>query len=324
MTAFILKALLAIAVVWPAFTFRASADQAQRNRPNLEGSWNSATATPLERPAQLQDKPFFTPAEAADWERQYAERNAEPSAEAAAKSKGTGTYNTFFREYGTRVVKTLRTSIVTEPPDGRIPPLTPAAEAIRRERVDRIRKMAHPEDLGLQDQCLTFLSSGPPLLPYTYNSNYQIVQTANVVLVHSEMLSEARLIYLDGRPHPPPSVRQWSGHSIGRWEGNTLVVDSTNFNDGRGFYGDAGGNFACDRNLRLVERFSLLDGDTLLYQFEIDDPTAYTRPWKGELTMARTDQRIYEFACHEANYSLENMLRGQRATERKPGGARQR
>ena len=295
-------------------------------RPNLEGTWNSATTTPLERPAQLKDKPFFTPKEAAEWERQYAERNAEPTPEALAKSKGsgTGTYNTFFREYGTRVVKTLRTSIITEPADGRIPPLTPAAEAIRRDRVERIGKMAHPEDLGLQDQCLTFLSSGPPLLPYTYNSNYQIVQTDKVVLVHAEMLAEARLIYLDGRPHPPSSIQQWSGHSVGRWEGNTLVVDTTNFNDGRGFYGDAGGNFAWDRHLHLIERFSLMDRDTLLYQFEIDNPTAYTRPWKGELTMTRTGDRIYEFACHEANYSLENMLRGQRATEGKPVGARKR
>jgi hypothetical protein len=303
----------ALLVAFPAMVVA----QRPAPRPSLEGVWNSATATPLERPPHLKDKPFFTPQEAADWERQYAERNAEPTPEARAQSKGTGTYNTFFREYGTRVVKTLRTSIVTEPADGRIPPLTPAAEAIRRRRVDEIRRMDHPEGLGLQDQCLTFLSSGPPHLPYTYNSNYQIVQTGSVILVHSEMLSEARHIYLDGRPHPPRRIQHWSGHSVGRWEGDTLVVDSTNFNDGRGFYGDAGGNFAWDRHLHLIERFSLLDPDTLLYQFEIDNPSAYTRPWKGELTMTRTDQRIYEFACHEANYSLENMLRGQRATERK-------
>ena len=313
---------LRLLVVLSAFALRASADQQNFKRPNLESTWNSATATPLERPAQLKDKPFFTPKEAAEWERQYAERNAEPTPEALAKSKGTGTYNTFFREYGTRVVKTLRTSIVTEPANGRIPPLTQAAEAIRRGRVERIRKMEHPEDLGLQDQCLTFLSSGPPLLPYTYNSNYQIVQTDQLILVHAEMLPEARLIYLDGRPHPPQSVRLWTGHSVGRWEGNTLIVDTTNFNDGRGFYGDAGGNFVWDRNLHLIERFRLMDRDTLLYQFEIHNPTAYTRPWKGELTMTRTDQRIYEFACHEANYSLENMLRGQRALERKPGGGK--
>jgi hypothetical protein len=313
---FCVRVAVAVIVV-PAVLFA----QRTAQQPNLEGIWNSATATPLERPAQLKDTPFFTPAEAAEWERQYAERNAEPPPDARTQSKGTGTYNTFFREYGTRVVKTLRTSIVTEPADGRIPPLTPAAEALRRRRVDEIRKIEHPEGLGLQDQCLTFLSSGPPHLPYTYNSNYQIVQTDKVIVIHSEMLSEARHIYLDGRPHPPPSIRQWSGHSLGRWDGNVLVVDTTNFNDGRGFYGDAGGNFAWDRNLHLIERLSLLDANTLLYQFEIDNPTAYTRPWKGELTMDRTDGRIYEFACHEANYSLENMLRGQRAVERKTGGA---
>ena len=314
----VLLRLAAVVCALPAIVFA----QRPASRPNLEGVWNSATATPLERPAQLKDKAFFTPKEAAEWERQYAERNAEPTAAALAKSTGTGTYNTFFREYGTRVVKTLRTSIVTEPADGRIPPFTPAAEAIRRERVEGIKKMEHPEELGLQDQCLTFLSSGPPLLPYTYNSNYQIVQSEKVIVLHAEMLAEARLIYLDGRPHPPPGIQQGSGHAIGRWEGNTLVVDSTNFNDRRGYYGDAGGNFAWDRHLHLIERFSLLDRDTLLYQFEIDNPTAYTRSWKGELTMSRTDQRIYEFACHEANYSLENMLRGQRATERKSGDKR--
>jgi hypothetical protein len=131
------------------------------------------------------------------------------------------------------------------------------------------------------------------------------------------MIHDARIIPTDGRPHLPKHVRQWMGDSVGRWEGNTLIVDTTNFVGGSGFYGDAGGNFAFDENLHVVERFSLFDADTLLYQFEIDDPTAYTRPWKGELTMTRSNERLYEFACHEANYSLDNMLRGTRATERK-------
>jgi hypothetical protein len=292
------------------------------DRPNLEGMWNSATATPLERPAQLKNKAFFTPREAAEWEREYAERTAEPTAEALKKSKGTGTYNTFYREWGTRVVKTLRTSIITEPADGRIPALTPAADAIKRQRLEGIRKGEHPEALGLQDQCLSFLTAGPPLLPYSYNSNYQIVQTEAAIVVHAEMIHDARIIHLDGRPHLPSSIRQWNGDSIGRWEGDTLVVDTTNFNDAGGFYGDAGGNFGWDRNLHLIERFRLLDRDTLLYQFEVDNPTAFTRPWKGELTMVRTDDRIYEFACHEANYSLENMLRGYRASEGRAVGPR--
>lgn len=286
-------------------------------RPSLEGTWNSATVTPLERPAALKDKPFFTPQEAAAYEREFAERNAEPTPEQLAKSKGTGTYNVFYREWGTRVVKTLRTSIITEPADGRIPPLTPAAEQFRRGRLARLKLAENPEDLGLQDQCLAFLTAGPPMLPYSYNSNYQIVQTGKTILVHAEMIHDARIIYLDGRPHALANRRSSLGDSIGRWEGDTLVVDTTNFSDAIGYYGDAGGNFGWDRHLQLIERFRLLDPDTLLYQFEVDNPTAYTRPWKGELTLARSNERVYEFACHEGNYSLENMLRGYRASERK-------
>ena len=286
----------------------------------FEGMWNSATATPLERPRQFKDKPFFTAAEAAEWERQVAVRNEEPSPQAATTGTGTGTYNTFYREFGTRTVKTLRTSIVTDPPDGRIPALTAAAAEVGRRRLERMKAAENPEDLGLQDQCLTFLTAGPPMLPYSYNSNYQIVVTRDAVVVHAEMIHDARIIHLDGRPHLPPSVRQWMGDSIGHWEGNTLVVDTTNFKDGSGFYGDAGGNFGWDENLHLVERFSLFDADTLLYQFEIDNPTAFTRPWKGELTMTRSTENIYEFACHEGNYSLENMMRGYRAAERKGVG----
>lgn len=289
-------------------------------QPNFEGVWNSATATPLERPAELKDKPFFTPDEAARWEREFAERNEEPSPEAAAKRTGTGTYNTVYREFGTRVVKTLRTSIITEPADGRIPALTPAAADVSRRRLEGLKTFENPEALGLQDQCLAFLTAGPPMLPYSYNSNYQIVQTRDAVLVHAEMIHDARIIHLDGRPHRPSNMRSSMGDSIGRWEGDTLVVDSTNFDAGGGFYGDAGGNFGWDRNLHIIERFRFFDANTLLYQFEIDNPTAFTRPWKGELTMVRSTERIYEYACHEANYSLTNMLRGYRAVERRPGG----
>jgi hypothetical protein len=306
--------LAALLLVLPALV--AGQDARRGGPPRLEGTWNSATVTPLERPPQLRDKAFFTPEEAAVWERQVAERNAEPAPEAAARSKGTGTYNTFFREFGTRTVKTLRTSIVIDPPDGRIPALTPAAAEVKRRRIERQKLFENPEELGLQDRCLAFLTAGPPMLPYSYNSNYQIVQTREALVVHAEMIHDARIIHLDGRPHPPPAVRLWMGDSIGHWEGGTLVVDTTNFNDGGGFYGDAGGNFGWDGNLHLIERFSLMDGDTLLYQFEIDDPTAFTRPWKGELTMLRTNERIYEYACHEGNYSLENMLRGFRAADR--------
>jgi hypothetical protein len=282
----------------------------------FDGIWNSATATPLERPVQWKDKAFFTPEEAAEWERQVAESNQEPSPQVV--SRGTGTYNTVYREFGTRIVKTLRTSIVTDPPDGRIPALTPAAAASKRQRVDAMKNAASAQDLGLQDQCLAFLTAGPPMLPYSYNSNYQIMQTRDAFVVHAEMIHDARIFHMDGRPHLPPEIRLWLGDSVGRWAGDTLVVDTTNFNDAGGFYGDAGGNFGWDRNLHLVERFSLLDADTLLYRFEMDDPTAFTQPWKGELTMARSPGPIYEYACHEGNYSLANLLSGYRASEREP------
>jgi hypothetical protein len=314
-TLLLVRVLAALSAV-PALV---SGQSARSGHAGFEGIWNSATATPLERPRQLKDKPFFTPEEAAEWERQVAESNAERLPQPGAKNTGTGTYNTVYREFGSRTVRTLRTSIVTDPPDGRIPALTPAAAEIKRRRADAQRAPESAEDTGLQDQCLAFLTAGPPMLPYSYNSNYQIVQTKDAFVVHAEMIHDARIIHLDGRPHLPPTIRRWMGDSTGRWAGSTLVVDTTNFNDGGGFYGDAGGNFGWDRNLHVVERFSLFDADTLLYQFEIDDATAFTQPWKGELTMTRSPERIYEYACHEANYSLVNMLRGYRAAERPPG-----
>jgi hypothetical protein len=311
----LLRVLAAVSLV-PASVAGSGQSAARDGHAALEGIWNSATVTPLERPRQLKDKAFFTPEEAAAWERETAQNNEERPPQPGARAAGTGTYNTFFREFGSRTVRTLRTSIVTDPPDGRIPVLTPAAAEIKRRRVERQRIPESAEDTGLQDQCLAFATAGPPMLPYSYNSNYRIFVTPGAAVVYAEMIHDARIIPLDGRPHLPPAIRRWMGDPVGRWAGNVLVVDTTNFNDGGGFYGDAGGNFGWDRNLHLVERFSLLDADTLLYQFEIDDPTAFTQPWKGELTMVRSPGPIYEYACHEANYSLENMLRGYRASER--------
>ncbi|HWZ31711.1 MAG TPA: hypothetical protein VNX18_10280 [Bryobacteraceae bacterium] len=308
-------ALVAVSLVRPV------AAQVEK-RPDFEGIWNSGTATPLERPPRLKGKEFFTREEAAEWERQSAARNEESAPTAA--SANVGTYNAAFREFGAKVVKTLRTSIITDPPDGRIPALTPAAATEKRRRQELLRHPGGATDLGLQDQCLVFPTAVPPMIPYSYNSNYQIVQTGQQLIIHVEMIHDTRIIRLDGRPHLPTDVRLWLGDSIGHWEGSTLVVDTTNFNNAGGFYGDAGGMFGSDRNLHVVERFSLLDANTILYRFEVDDATAFTRPWKGELTMARSSGPIYEYACHEGNYALPNLLNVFRAGERSGPAAKAR
>jgi len=301
-----------------------AAAQSQPDRhPDLQGIWNSATATPLERPAQLKDKAFFTPQEAADWERNAASRRQDPKREAPA-SKSFASYNALFYENGTELLKNHRTSIVTDPPNGRIPDLTPAAAS---EESRRMELLTHPHaatDLGLQDQCIVFPTAVAPMRPYIYNSNYQIIQTGNAVMINVEMAHDTRVIHLDRQSHIAPGIRLWLGDSIGHWEGGTLIVDTTNFKDGGGYFGDAGGMYSTDRNLHVVERFSLQDANTVLYKFEVDDPTAFTRPWKGELTMARSSGRIFEYACHEGNYALIDLLNGARVEENKPASSKKR
>lgn len=276
--------------------------------PDFQGIWNSATATPLERPAQLKDKQFFTPQEGVDWERRAATRNEDPKPDVT--SRNFVSYNALFYEHGTKLLSSLRTSIITDPPDGRIPALTPAAADEKRQRLEMLDRPRSATDLGLQDQCIVFPTAVAPMRPYIYNSNYQIIQTAHEVMINVEMAHDTRIIRLNRQSHLPSSVRLWLGDSIGHWEGSTLVVDTTNFKDGNGFFGDAGGMFGSDKNLHVVERFSLLDVNTIQYRFEVDDPTAFVRPWKGEFTMTRTTGPIFEYACHEGNYALPDLLNG--------------
>lgn len=305
MTGRILLALVTICIGCPwAAEVKAESKGAH---PDFEGVWTTATATPLERPARLKDKQVFSPEEAAEWERQAAARNQDP---AEAKKDTFASYNALFYEHGTKLSKTLRTSIITDPPDGRIPALTPAAAAEKTRRQDLLRHASVPRDLGLQDQCIVFVSAVPPMLPYIYNSNYQIIRTDREVMINVEMIHDTRVIRLDRQTHLSPDVRLWLGDSIGHWEGGTLVVDTTNFKEGGGFFGEAGGMYASDKNLHVVERFSQVDRNTILYRFEVDDPTVYTRPWKGELTMEQTRGPIYEYACHEGNYALPDLLNG--------------
>ena len=273
--------------------FSAAWTAAAQTHPDFSGAWNSATTIPLERPARLKNQAFYTPEQAAELERKARAGEDDPLSRLEA---------------GARMQPSRRTSLITEPASGVLPKMTPAAAAARRERIDRLHNPNEARDMGLQDRCLTFPTAVPPMIPYRYNSNYQIVQTADAVMLVSEMIHDVRIIRLDRRSHLPSNVRQWLGDSVGHWEGATLVVDTANFNDADGFYGDAGGMYGWDRNMHVVERFSMLDANTILYRFEVEDPTAYTQPWKGELTMSRVVAPPFEYACHEGNHDLPNIL----------------
>ncbi len=316
-----MRSLLFVTMAVAGLTFAQKAWTPPRTpdgQPDLQGIWNSASGTPVERPDELKGKEFFTPQEARDWEKKLDARNKTDDRQARAGV--VGTYNDVFREMGSKPVKTLRTSMVIDPRDGKIPPLTPEAAARRQKRLDTILHPGGPEDLALGDRCLMFSTGAPPMLPYNYNSNYQIVQTKDHVAIYVEMVHDTRIIPLDGRPHLPPSVRLWYGDSVGHWEGDTLVVDTTNFIERSSFFFQVPtlavtGPYT-DENLHVVERFRRLDAETILYQFDVDDPTAYTRPWKGELTMAAAPGPVYEYACHEGNYGLPGVLRAERALEK--------
>jgi hypothetical protein len=200
---------------------------------------------------------------------------------------------------------------VIDPPDGRIPPLTP--EAQRRLEASRAAARQHPadgpEDRSLAERCILWPTAGPPMLPSFYNNNYQIVQGPDYVAILVEMIHDVRLIPINNGGHLPAGLRQWMGDPRGHWEGDSLVVDTTNFTDKTNFRGS-------DANLHLTERFTRTDEDTLLYEFTVDDATAFTRPWTGRIPMSRGAGPIFEYACHEGNYAMADMLRGARAAEK--------
>jgi hypothetical protein len=279
-------------------------------QPDLQGIWNSGTATPLERPRELEGKAFFTEQEAAEYEKQYIERS---NTDRPLKEGDTGTYNEFWWEHGTKVQADRRTSLVVDPPNGRVPPLTPEAQkradAVAAARPLRQALQAAPntwEDLTLRDRCIQYRPQ--PQLPTQNNNNYQIVQGPGYVAIVQEEIHETRIIPLDGRPHLSQSLRQWEGDPRGHWEGNTLVVDTTNFTDKGGF----GGSKA---NLHLVERYTRVDPDTIEFRFTVEDPTTWTRPWTAAVTW-RKGVGLYEYACHEGNYAAKHSLSGARAQEK--------
>ncbi len=288
--------------------------QSQRSdrRPDLDGVWNYATLTPLERPGQYADKPVLTDQEAEAFEREALQRNdADRRPPAGSDADVALAYNNAWYDRGSKVVGTRRTSIITDPPDGRIPALTPEGQRRAAVRADVRRQHGPadgPEDRSLAERCLLF-GAGPPMLPGPYNNNVQIVQTRDFVIIANEMIHDARIVPLNGAPHLPPAVRRWQGDPRGRWDGDVLVVDTTNFSDRTNVRGS-------DEQLHLVERFRRVDANTLMYEFTVDDPTAFTKSWSGAIPMTRSSEPIYEYACHEANYAMGGILRGARAQEK--------
>jgi hypothetical protein len=275
--------------------------------PDLQGRWSNATLTPLERPSELGAKEFFTKEEAEEYkktahERFFAQNNF---TEEAAIS---GEFLEGVWVEPRTIVPTLRTSLIVGP-TGRIPALTPAAQKRAAARAARRNSADSPEERPLPERCLSFPVGGPPMIAgIGYNSHYEITQTPTHVAIHVEQGSAFRIIALDGRPHPSEPIRLWQGDSRGRWEGETLIVETTNFSEKRDFRGSSA-------NLQLVERFRRVSPDLIMYTFTAEDPTTWTAPWTAEIPMRRMTELLYEFACHEGNYGLANILKGARATE---------
>jgi len=274
--------------------------------PDLSGIWDYRTITPLERPSDLAGKEAITDEESADLEKKTVEsRNQDRRDGAGTDADVARAYNDFWWDFGKKVIKN-RTSLIIDPPDGRIPAQTPEG----KKRADAVaaarqRPAAGPEDRNLWERCVTRTL---PRLPGAYNNNLQIVQTPGAVAIQQEMIHEVRIVPLDGRPHIDGGVRQWLGDSRGRWEGNTLVIDTKNFNDKAEFRG-------ASSNLHLIERFTRVDADTINYEVTIDDPTTWTKPWTVMVPMSRNQETIYEYTCHEGNYGMFGILSGARAQE---------
>ncbi len=282
-------------------------------QPDLQGFWTNATYTPLERPKDV-TKEFYTKEEAAEIEKRGAER------ESAQTVPGTipdvhydFTQFGLDRHQGT-YASNLRTSLIVDPPDGKIPPMTVEGQTRVAERAEARKRRGGPNDavqnMPLGARCLIMEGPGPPMLAPAYNSNYQIVQAPGYVMILVEMIHDVRMIPLDGSPHLPPHIRQWMGSSRGRWEGETLVVETTNFTDKNPFRGSS-------ETMRVIERFTRVDEDTIVYKFTIEDPSTWTRPWSAEVPMKQTVGPLFEHACHEGNYGLANTLAGARAEEKR-------
>ena len=323
-----LLTILALVVMAPASAAaQADVPPTPWGDPDLQGVWDFRTVTPMERPEDRADQEFLTDEEAAAIEQAALDRNAELASRPARRTEADptgnvdrgvdgapGSYNNFWFDRGTSAVSTGRTSLVIDPSSGRIPPLTEEAQA-RRDALTEARRNTGPhqptpggwvDDLGangLQVRCIVGFNAGPPMTPGGYNNNMQLFQTPDTVVIYNEMNHNPRVIPLDDRPFT--GLRQWAGESRGRWEGDTLVVETTNFLRETSFM--RGGATA---DLQLVERFTRASPEVLLYEVTVDDPSTWTSPWTYEVPMQWNPAPVFEYACHEGNYSMAVILAG--------------
>ena len=307
-------AVLAVGGLAPGLAGAQDAEDVPRlpwGAPDLQGVWDFRSLTPMQRPEELADREVFTAEQAAD----FAEETIRRRSRDADTSDRVVPYNDFWFDEGTSVT-TDRTSLIVDPPDGRIPALTEEAQARQAALAEaRSEVSAHEptpggfvEDLGpggLQVRCILGFNSGPPMAPSAYNNNVQVFQTEDTVVLFAEMNHNARVVPLDGRDALDDDIRLWTGDARGHWEGDTLVVTTTNFLRETNFQ-----RGATTRNLTLTERFTRVDPDTLRYDVTIDDPTVWTQPWTYSVPMRKNPEPVYEYACHEGNYGLENILAG--------------
>ena len=308
--------------------------------PDISGVWDFRTLTPLERPPEFGDKAVLTADEARAFQAaavQAADVDSWQEDQAAVDVEGA--YNTFWFDWGEEVNEDLRTSLIVDPPDGRLPAITPEAmarmEEQNRHRSPPVRDLFSysadvttflppgPESLGLSERCLVGLNAGPPMQPSAYNNNLRIVQTPDYVVLVTEMIHDARIVPMDGRPRLPDEIQRWSGDARGRWEGNTLVVETTNFTDKTPTFqlpatlltAPELGSVGSAADMTLTERFTPTADGRLLYEYTVDDPKTFVRPFTVALPMRASDQLMYEYACHEGNYAMPGMLKGARLLE---------
>ncbi len=289
--------------------------------PDLQGIWTNATITPMERSAKWNGKLTATDAEATAYEKSDAQELQQQDGAsdgpliAAAGSSGTGGYNVLFVDRGTelaRVDGVKRTSLIIDPPDGKVPPIT---EEARKRNSGMVRNFNNYDDVKnrpLSERCIIGFgsTSGPPMMPVLYNNTYEIVQTKDTVMILVEMVHDIRIVRMNGT-HPPSNVRGLLGDSIGHWEGDTLVVDTTNFTNQTRFRGSS-------ENLHVIERFQRISPEQILYRATIDDPSTYTKQWTMEFPFRATSGPVYEYACHEGNYAMTDIMGGARKMESEP------